>query len=200
MRATIFSRALPPLVAALVAGALLVPSLVHAAGGAPAHMSMSDILWDMGIKVLNVGILGFLVIKYLSGPLNRLVETRAAKVQAELDAAENARREAEERLRAFQEKAARVDQELEELRRQTTEDIESEHKLLLEEAREAAEHIRQHALDTIRQEVAKARDDLHREASKLAAATAGNIIREAITTDDHDRLIREYMKELEAVK
>jgi F-type H+-transporting ATPase subunit b len=163
-------------------------------------MTMTDILWDLGIKVLNVGILGFLILKYLSGPLNKIVETRSAKVRAQIDAADAARREAEERLDTFRKKAALVDREMEELRAETSADIEQEKKLLLEEARQAAEHVRQQAGDTIRQEVLKARDDLHREASRLAAATAGEIIRNNINADDHDRLIGEYMKEMEAAK
>ena len=194
-------RRFPNIVPALFAtGIFLVPALAHAAGGAPAHMTMSDILWDLGIKVLNVGILGFLILKYLSGPLNKLVETRSAKVRAEIDAADTARREAEDRLNAFRKKAALVDSEIEELRAHTSEDIEREQKLLLEEARQAAEHIRLQARNTIRQEVLKARDDLHREASVLAARTAGEIIRGTINPDDHDRLISEYMKEMEAAK
>jgi len=194
-------RRFPNIVPVLFAtGIFLVPALAHAAGGAPAHMTMSDILWDLGIKVLNVGILGFLILKYLSGPLNKLVETRSAKVRAEIDAADTARREAEDRLNAFRKKAALVDSEIEELRAHTSEDIEREQKLLLEEARQAAEHIRLQARDTIRQEVLKARDDLHREASVLAARTAGEIIRGTINPDDHDRLISEYMKEMEAAK
>ena len=192
-----FLKVLPALFASAV---LFAPALTHAAGGAPAHMTMTDILWDLGIKVLNVGILGFLVLKYLSGPLNRFVETRSAKVRAEIDAADAARREAEERLDTFRKKSALVDREIEELRDKTSADIEQEKKLLLEEARQAAEHVRQQASDTIRQEVLKARDDLHREASRLAAATAEEIIRNNINADDHDRLIGEYMKEMEAAK
>jgi F-type H+-transporting ATPase subunit b len=140
------------------------------------------------------------VLKYLSGPLNRFVETRSATVRAEIDAADAARREAEERLDTFRKKSALVDREIEELRDKTSADIEQEKKLLLEEARQAAEHVRQQASDTIRQEVLKARDDLHREASRLAAATAEEIIRNNINADDHDRLIGEYMKEMEAAK
>ena len=197
----ISARRFPNLLAALFAAALfLVPALVHASSAEPSHMTMSDILWDLGIKVLNVGILGYLILKYLSGPLNSIVETRSAKVRAEIDAADTARREAEERLNVFRRKAALVDSEIEELRAHTSEDIEREQKLLLEEARQAAEHIRLQARDTIRQEVLKARDDLHREASVLAARTAGEIIRGTINPDDHDRLISEYMKEMEAAK
>jgi F-type H+-transporting ATPase subunit b len=182
----------------LLAGAALAPSFAFAAGGAPAHMSMSEILWELGIKTLNVGLLGFLAFKYLSGPLNRLVEARSDKIREELEAAKSLRLEAQERLRAFQEKTARVDDEIEELRKQTCEDIDREQKLILQEARQAAEHIRLHARDTLRQEVLKARDDLHREASKLAAHLAEDIIRKNIDSSDHDRLIKEYVKEMEA--
>jgi len=184
----------------LLAGAVLVPSFAFASGGAPAHMSLNEILWDLGVKALNVGLLGFFVIKYLSGPLNRLVEARSDKIREELEAAKSARLEAEERLRAFREKTARVDSEVEELRKQTCADIDKEQKLILKEAKQAAEHIRQHARDTIRQEVLKARDDLHREASRLAADLAEDIIRKNIDSSDHDRLVREYVTDLEAAQ
>ena len=85
-----FKKFLPLLVASAL---LFLPALAHAAGGAPAHMTMTDILWDLGIKVLNVGILGFLILKYLSVPLNKMVETRSARVRAQIDAADAARRE-----------------------------------------------------------------------------------------------------------
>ena len=194
-------RILNILPALFVSILFLVPALAHASGDAPAaHMTMGDILWDLGVKALNVGILGFLILKYLSGPLNKIVETRSAKVRAQIEAADGARREAEERLNTFRKKAALVNREIEELRTNTSEDIEREQKLLLEEARQAAEHIRQQARDTIRQEVLKARDDLHREAARLAARTAEEIIRNNINPGDHDRLTSEYMKEMEAAK
>jgi F-type H+-transporting ATPase subunit b len=185
---------------ALLAGAALAPSFALASGAAPVHMSLNEILWDLGIKVLNVGILGFFAFKYLSGPLNRLVEARSDKIREELDAAKSARLEAEERLRAFREKTARVDDEIEELRKQTCGDIDREQKLILQEAKQAAEHIRQHARDTIRQEVLKARDDLHREASRLAADLAEDIIRKNIDSGDQDRLVKEYVTEMEAAQ
>ena len=75
------ARELSPrhLLTALLAGLFLsVPSALLAAGGGGEHaMTMGDILWDLGIKVLNVGILGFFAFKYLSKPLNRFVDTRS---------------------------------------------------------------------------------------------------------------------------
>jgi F-type H+-transporting ATPase subunit b len=183
----------------LAAGLVSMPLPLSAAAGGGEHaMTLGDILWDLGIKVLNVGILGFLAFKYLSKPLNSYVESRSAKVQSEIDTAKSAQREAEERLRIFQEKTSRVDAEIEELRSQTCADIDGEQKILLEEARAAAEHIRQHARDTIRQEVAKARDDLHREAARLSTELAEEIIRKNVNDDDRKRLVDGYLREMEA--
>lgn len=180
---------------------LLLPALAFAAAGGGGHeMTTSDILWDLGIKTLNVAILGFLAFKFLSRPLNAFVEARSEKIRRELEEATSGRREAEERLRLFQEKTAGIEAEIEGLRKQTCVEIDKEQKILLEEARGAAEHIRQHARDTIRQEVLKGRDELHREAVRLAAEMAEEMIRGNITGADHQRLAGEYLKEMEAKK
>lgn len=180
---------------------LLLPALAGAAGGGDAHaMSFSEILWDLGIKFLNVGILSFFAFKYLSKPLNRFVELRSEKIRGELEESQRARREAEERLQQFKAKAAGIDAEIEELRKKTCSDIDKEQKILLAEARQAAEHIRTHARDTIHLEVAKAKADLHSEAVRLASELAEELVRKNISPEDQKRLFGEYVKEMEAAR
>ena len=178
---------------------IVAPDMVFAAGDA-APMTMKDILWDLGIKVLNVGILAFFGFKYLSKPLNDFVALRAEKIRDELDEAQRARREAEERLSQFKEKAAGIDAEIEELRQKTCSDIDHEQKILLEEARQAAEHIRTHARDTIHLEVSKAKADLHTEAVRLAGEIAEDLILRNVSPEDQKRLFSEYVKEMEAAR
>jgi len=178
----------------------LAPSIVFASGGGGEAMTMDQILWDLGIKVLNTAILGFFAFKYLSKPLSQFVENRSDKVKEEINAAQSAQREAEERLKAFQEKTAGIDAEIEKLRRQTCSEIDKEQKLLLEEAHKAAEHIRSHVGETIQQEVAKARAELHREAVRIAADLAEERVRKNINTDDQQRLVSGYLKEMEATR
>ena len=189
------------LATALVTALVLAPSLLFAVGGGGHEpMPMSAILWDMGIKILNVSVLGFLAFWFLSKPLNEFVKTRSQKVQQELEDAQAGRREAEERLQAFKDKMSQLDAKIEELQKQTCGEINREQKLLLEEAKQAAEHIRLHARDTIRQEVLKARDDLHTQAATLAVTLAEELVKKNINTEDHNRLVGEYLKEMETVK
>lgn len=193
------TRRLRFLVSASLLLLIVAPEMVFASGDA-APLTMKDILWDLGIKVLNVGILAFFGFKYLSKPLNDFVALRAEKIRAELDEAQRARREAEERLAQFREKAAGINAELEELRKKTCGDIDREQKILLDEARQAAEHIRTHARDTIHLEVAKAKADLHSEAVRLASEVAEELIRKNISPQDQKRIFSEYAKELEAAR
>ena len=189
------------LLASLVAGVVLAPSLLMASsGGEHVPMEMSAILWDMGIKVLNVSLLGGLAFWFLSKPLNEFVNSRSQKVRQELEDAQAGRREAEERLQTFKEKVSQFDADIEKLQKQTCSEIDSEQKLLLEEAKQAAEHIRRHARDTIRQEVLKARADLHTHAATLAVTLAEGLVKKNINNEDHNRLVGEYLKEMETVK
>ncbi len=189
------------LLASLAAGLVLTPSLLMASsGGGHEPMEMSAILWDMGIKILNVSLLGGLAFWFLSKPLNEFVGARSRKVQQELEDAQSGRREAEERLQAFKDKMSQLDAKIEGLQKQTCGEIDREQKLLLEEAKQAAEHIRLHARDTIRQEVLKARDDLHTHAATLAVTLAEELVKKNINAEDHTRLVGEYLKEMETVK
>ncbi len=192
-------RSFPLLIPA--AALVLAPSIVFAAGGGGGHaMTMDQILWDLGIKVLNTAILGFFAFKFLSKPLSQFVENRSDKVKEDIRAAQSAQREAEERLKAFQEKTSDIDAEIEELRKQTISEIDKEQKILLEEAHKAAEHIRSHVGDTIQQEVAKARAELHLEAVRLASELAEERVRKNINADDQGKLVSGYLKEMEAAR
>jgi F-type H+-transporting ATPase subunit b len=78
--------------------------------------------------------------------------------------------------------------------------MERERALLLEEGKAAAERVAQHARETIRQEVAKARAELHREAADLAVRRAGEQVRAAVTADDQRRLSGDYLTQMETVR
>jgi len=188
--------------AVLIGGALVLAASVALASEAGGHQAMplDAILWEMGIKVLDVAIIAFFAFKLLSKPIAQAMAARSDAVRTALEEASAGRREAEARLAEFKERAARLEGEIEALRSQAATDMERERALLLEEGKAAAEHVAQHARETIRQEVAKARAELHREASDLAVRLAEEQVRAAVTTDDQRRLTGDYLTQLETVR
>jgi F-type H+-transporting ATPase subunit b len=160
-------------------------------------MKLEDILWEMGIKVLDVAIIAFLAFKYLSKPIAQAMAGRSETVRAAVEEATAGRREAEARLAEFQRKAAGLEAEIDALRAQAGADMERERNLLIEEGRTAAERVAQHARETIRQEVVKARSELHREAALLAVQLATANVKAQMTPADQQRLLDEYAASLE---
>ncbi|HEY5998929.1 MAG TPA: ATP synthase F0 subunit B [bacterium] len=184
--------------AALVPAVLLVAAAAFASeGGGHEAMPLDKILWEMGIKVLDVAIIAFFAFKYLSKPITQAMAARSDAVRAAVEEATAGRRAAEARLAEFQAKAAGLEAEIEAMRVQASADMERERALLIEEGRTASERIAQHARDTIRQEVAKARAELHREAAQLAVQAATASVKAQITAADHQRILDEYAASLE---
>jgi len=187
--------------AAIPPALLLLASAAFASeGGGHAAMPLDAILWEMGIKVLDVAIIAFFAFKFLSKPIAQAMAGRSEAVRAALEEASAGRREAEARLAEFKQRAAGLDREIEALRSQAAADMERERALLLEEGKAAAERVAQHARETIRQEVAKARAELHREAADLAVRLAGEQVRAAVTADDQRRLSGDYLTQMETVR
>jgi F-type H+-transporting ATPase subunit b len=188
------------LAAALVPAALTLATAALASTGGGEPMKLDAILWEMGIKVLDVGIIAFFGFKYLSKPIAQAMAARSEAVRRQLEEASAGRREAEARLAEFQKKAAGLEGEIELMRGQAAADMERERGILLQEGRDAAERVAQHARETIRQEVVKARADLHREAAQLAMQLATMNVKTQITAEDQQRLLDEYAASLESAR
>jgi F-type H+-transporting ATPase subunit b len=179
---------------------LLVASAVLASEGAAEALPLDKILWEMGIKILDVSIIAFFGFKLLSKPIAQAFADRSAAVRAAVEEATAGRREAEARLAEFQAKAAGLEQEIQALRSQAAADMERERGILVEEGKAASERVAQHARETIRQEITKARAELHREAAELAVRLAEEHVRATMTDADQRRLAADYFKEMEAVR
>jgi len=194
-------RRLSRIAAVISPAVLLIAAAAFASGGEGAEpLSLDKILWEMGIKVLDVSIIAYFGFKFLSKPIAQAMANRSEAVRAEVDAATAGRREAEARLAEFQAKAAGLDREIEALRSQAAADLERERTILFEEGRAAADHVSQHARETIRQEVIKARAELHRDAADLAVRLAEEHVRATMTADDQSRLAGDYLKQMEAAQ
>jgi F-type H+-transporting ATPase subunit b len=187
--------------------AVIVPALLLCAaaafaseGGGHEAMPLDKILWEMGIKILDVAIIAFFGFKYLSKPIAQAMANRSEAVRRALEEATAGRREAEARLAEFKAKAAGLDREIEALRAQAAADMERERTILIEEGAAAAERVGQHARETIRQEIVKARAELHREAALLAVQVATVAVKTQITAEDQQRILDEYAASLENVR
>lgn len=181
-------RAAMPAVFALAAFALPAPALAAGDGGGGM-----DLFW----RVLNVALL--LLVLYVTArkPIQGFFRDRRDRIQGEVETAARLRKEAEERNARIQRQLAELDGELERIRRSARERAENEHDRILSDARASADRIREDARIAIEQELRRAREELRREAADLSVEIASGLLRDEITENDQQRLLDEFIDEVE---
>lgn len=176
--------------AALVIGIALTPALALAAGDAEGGS-------DLTLRVINLAIL--LVVLWIAArkPIQAFFMGRRDEIVGEVEAAAKLRTEAEARYSGFQRQLANLDNELDEIRRGAHDRAQAEKQRILDDAGVAAERIRNDARAAVDQELRRARDELRKEASDLSIELAGGLLRNQVTDADRDRLIDEFIAEVE---
>lgn len=150
--------------------------------------------WEAGNLLLLLGVLVYLGRK----PILNYLSERRQRIQDNLASSEQLLKDAEARLSEWNEKAARLDEEIEEVHRISRERAEQERAQILEDARTTAERIKRDAVAGVDREVERAKQALRDEAADLSVELAGKLLQEHVTDGDRDRLVDEFVAEVEA--
>ena len=177
----------------------LLPALLILLTASPAAASeegggLMEFVWEAGNLLLLLGVLFYLGRKPV---LNYLSERRQG-IQDNLANSERLLQEAEARLAEWNQKASKLDVEIEELRQMARERAEQERAKILEDARVTAERIKRDAASGVDREVERAKQALRDEAADLSVELAGKLLQEHVTDGDRDRLVDEFVSEIEA--
>jgi F-type H+-transporting ATPase subunit b len=173
---------------------LLPATLVLAAGGGEQHTDNGAVMKDFIWRVVNFVILAGIVFWALKkANLKGSLADRQAQIEKSLREAREAREAAEAKLKEYNEKLAKANQEVDELRAAMLQEAEAEKQRIIAEARGAAEKIAKQAVQSADQEVLKARAELRAEAARLAVDLAAGKLAGAVQKADHDRLVQDYL-------
>jgi F-type H+-transporting ATPase subunit b len=176
-----------------------LPALLLLLAASPAAASeegggLMDFVWEAGNLLLLLGVLVYLGRK----PVLNYMSERRQRIQDNLANSERLLKEAEARLAEWNHKASKLDGEIEELRQMARERAEQERAKILEDARATAERIRRDAASGVDREVERAKQALRDEAADLSVELAVELLQEHVTAGDRDRLVDEFVTEIEA--
>jgi len=177
----------------------LLPALSLLLAASPAAASeegggLMAFVWEAGNLLLLLGVLFYLGRK----PVLNYLSERRQRIQDNLASSEQLLKEAEDRLAEWTQRAAKLDVEIEELRQMARERAEQERSQILEDARATAERIKRDAASGVDREVERAKQALRDEAADLSVELAGKLLQEQVTDGDRDRLVDEFVAEIEA--
>jgi F-type H+-transporting ATPase subunit b len=177
----------------------LLPVLMLLLSASPSAASeegggLMAFVWEAGNLLLLLGVLFYLGRK----PVLNYLSERRQRIEDNLANSERLLREAEGRLAEWTQRAARLDDEIEELRQIARERAEQERSQILEDARVAAERIKRDAASGVDRELERAKQELRDEAADLSVELAGKLLQDHVTDGDRDRLVDEFVAEIEA--
>ncbi len=177
----------------LVGLLLAAPFTAHAAGGGEHGNSLLDWVW----KLINFGILVFLLVKFVKKPLQDYLQQRKETIEKTLKEAREAKEMAQKALADVEERLVLKDKEIAAIIESAQDSGQREKARLIEEGEKMKLRILEQARMNIDYELRKAKEALHAEAAEAALSRAEQRIKEEITEKDQDRLFRESLKLLE---
>ncbi len=175
---------------------LLAPELWAAEEG--THSSPG--WFYVAVQTLNVVVLGYLLYRFAASPISNALSERSQGIRRQIEDSESRLREAETELAELRERLAGIEAESADLLGQVVEQARTERELTLERARQGAERIREEGRRVADNEIVRVRQVLRDEAAALATRLAGEILRERLTAEDDQRLLRDFVERVEGLQ
>ena len=188
----------------LAAALLAAPPAIAAIAAAPApspeaanNVFAGDIgnaLWTVVIFVLVLVVLG----KYAWGPLLAGLQAREAYIREALETARRDRKEAESRLREYEDRLATSRTEATAIIDEGRRDAEAVKRKIEEHAKQESAKMIERARREIDAAAAEATRQLYALSAHLATELAARIIGRELDAKDHERLIEESIADISA--
>lgn len=189
------NRTMRKIVGALALLALSA-TVAYASGGEGHHADSGVLLKDFLYRCFNFAVTFGVLAYFVTKPIRNGLAGRRDGVAKALEAAQKVKDEAEAKFAEYDRKLAEAAKEIETVYAEIRREGEIEKEKILANAREMAVKVRREAESSAEQEIARARVELRREASKMAIAIAEGLLKENCTADDHARLVGEYMNKV----
>ena len=182
-----------PLIVFIIAGIALLEGVAWAAG-IPMATEWS---WKRdGGRILNSAvILGgvvYLLIRY-GVPVFR---KRAEDIAGRFESLENAKRNAEAKLKEYEARLAKIEVEAKKIHEEAAAEGAIIKKLVIEQAQDAARRIVERASEQINMETTKARERLRDDAMEAALKLAEELLKVNVGPEDQKRLVDGFLKEM----
>lgn len=175
---------------------LFFPSFSLAAEGAAHGGDWKEWLW----KIVNFGILVFILVKFVGKPLKDFLRQRTELIEKTMRDANAARQVAEQALDAIEGKLRLKDKEIEEILVRSKNSAKLEQELLISQGEQMKERILEQARNSIDYELRLAKEAIKAEAAETAVGLAEKKIKERLVGELQTTLIEKSINMVESGK
>lgn len=168
---------------------------------------MAAILESLGFEfpkflwqVVNFLILLFILKKFAYKPLLNMLDERKKSIEDAINNAETAKVEAEKLRKDYESRLAEAKQEAQDIIAKATKLGEEMKKDIVTNAQEEATKAIQRAQEEIAREKDQAIAALRNEVATLAVMAAGKVLGKAVSVEDHQKLVQDFVSEVGDLK
>ncbi len=172
------------------------PALASGGEGGKEPSLFMDYFW----KILNFGILFFILFKFGKKPLQDFLKNRTELIEKTLKEAREAKEFAQKALAEVEERLKVKDKEIEDIVSSARQSGEKEKARLIEEGEKMKQKILEQARTNIDYEVKKAKESIKEEAVEIAMELAEKKLKEKLTKEEQLRLLEESLAKIESKK
>lgn len=152
--------------------------------------------WQIAISLCNLLLLFLILKKFLYQPIRRVLAERHAALEKQYAAAEDAKREADNDRKAWEEKMRQAQAEADRLLEKAEKKAELRETQILLDARDKADGLVREAEAQAALEKKKAQSEIKKEIVDVSAALTEKIIRREIRPEDHRDIIDSVISEI----
>jgi|GEM_PF-1250748 len=150
--------------------------------------------------LINFGILAAAYYWLGRKPIAAALLQRRDAISKDIDEAQQMKREAQTRAKVYQDKLAKLEEDLVATREAIIRAGEAERERIVREAESKAERMRKDAEFMVEQEIKQIRVDLWRDAVEAAVGAAERLLQERVTPADQERLAEAFLADLAGPK
>ncbi len=152
--------------------------------------------WTIILQICNLLLQMYLFKRFLLKPVQKILAQRQALADADLNAASQARAEAETAKAEYEQSLASAREEAAALVRTATQTAQTRSEQIILDAKQEAAAIRAKASDEIVQERKNAVNAIKNDISGIAVSIAGKVVEKEISEKDHEALIQEFIDQM----
>lgn len=153
-------------------------------------------IWQILISLANLLLLFLMFKKFLFKPVNNMLAKRQSEIAAKYEAAEEAKRAAQEDKLLWNEKIAGAKAESEEIIKKAQSSAQRQGDAIVAKAKDTADSIVRQAENQAELEIKKAQDGIKKEIVEVSSVLANKLLEREINADDHRNLIDSFIEKL----
>jgi F-type H+-transporting ATPase subunit b len=171
---------------------LTTASLVYAAGG-EGEGSSREMFIDFAWRVANFVVLVGFLYWFLAKKIKEFFVERRQSIKATLDEKVAEKEETEKKFKEYSVKLDKATEEISNIFELIKSQGTVEKEKIIEDAKKAAEKMKEDAQARMEQEFKAARNQLRAEAAKLSVEIAEEILKKNISQEHHEYMVKDYL-------